>query len=399
MVRMVKKKSKKFAHFRKIVWSALKNPLTYLVAAFPFLMVLMIEVAYQAELGHGTLNSIGDSFWNFLIAFVAGYYDICVVTPLGRFCSFVILISGILVFSTITGKIASVFTEIQMKKDKGLRSIKNMNKHFLLCGWRPGLERILDFVLNSNPDIEPAQIVLVNEAQPENIEQITSQVRFRGISYIFGDFTDAEVLSKALVKKAERALVISDQTKDCTKLGMDSKTVLSVLTMKNLNPQIYVAAEIYDKKFENHLHLAHCDEVILTADYEYSLLATASSGKGYSNVIKELIAEDPDTGILIEEIPRSFIGKTYKEYVDSLKPISVTNSVLIGLLLNTGNFYQRRKDAVREAQKDPNVKKIVDNLVKVKTLKSNEPFFTPPKNFVIQPNTSAIFVKGKPVEM
>jgi len=137
--------------------------------------------------------------------------------------------------------------------------------------------------------------------------------------------------------------------------------------------------------------------VILTADYEYSLLATASSGKGYSNVIKELIAEDPETGILIEEIPKSFIGKTYKEFVNSLRPISETNSVLIGLLLNTGNFYQRRKDAVREAQKDPNVERIIDNLVKVKTMRSNEPLFTPPSTFVIQPNTSAIFVKGKPL--
>ncbi|MBR1614096.1 MAG: NAD-binding protein [Treponema sp.] len=390
-------KQKKLKHFKKLLWAVLKNPLTYAVIAFPFLMLLMIQIAYRAEMGHDTLNSMGDSVWNFLIAFVAGYYDICVVTPLGRLCSFVILISGILVFSTMNGKIASVFTEAQMKKDKGLGKLKNMNKHFLLCGWRPGLERILEFVLYTNPDIEPDQIVLVNEAQPESIEQITSQLKFKGIKYVAGDFTDADVLTRALVKKAERALIISDQSKDATKLAMDSKSVLSVLTMKNLNPKIYIAAEIFDKKFENHLRLAHCDEVILTADYEYSLLATASSGKGYSNVIKELIAEDPETGILIEEIPQSFIGKTYKEFVNSLRPISETNSVLIGLLLNTGNFYQRRKDAVREAQKDPNVDKIIDNLVKVKTLKSNEPLFTPPSTFVIQPNTSAIFVKGKPL--
>lgn len=342
------------------------------------------------------MESLEDSFWNFLVVFIAGYYDICVVTPLGRFFSLIILICGILVFSMLTGKIASVFMDVQMKKNKGLRKLKGMEKHFLLCGWKPGFEKILDSVLASNPDISPNQIVLINNAVSENIEQLFLQARFKGIKYVSGDFSDIEVLNKAMVKTAERALIISDHSKeDASQLEVDSMTVLAVLTMKNINPMLYIAAEIYDSKFENHLTLAHCDEVILTTNYEYSLLATASSGQGYSNVIKELIGEDADSGILIENIPESFIGKTYKEYVKSLRPISETGEVLIGLLLNTGNFYQRRKDAVREAQKNPDVKKIVDNLVKVKTLKSNEPIFAPPSDFIIQPNTKAIFVKGK----
>ena len=72
--------------------------------------------------------------------------------------------------------------------------------------------------------------------------------------------------------------------------------------------------------------------------------------------------------------------------------------MLVGLLLNTGNFYQRRKDALREAQKNPDVKVIVDNLKKVKLLKSNQPLLTPPNEFIIQPYTKAIFIKGKSLE-
>ncbi len=55
----------------------------------------------------------------------------------------------------------------------------------------------------------------------------------------------------------------------------------------------------------------------------------------------------------------------------------------------------RRKDALREAQKNPDVKKVVDNLRKIKTLKSNDPILVPSDDFVIQPHTKAIFVKGK----
>lgn len=337
------------------------------------------------------MESMEDSFWNFLIAFVAGYYDICVVTPMGRFCSFIILISGILLFSTITGKISSIFIDMQNKKDKGLKKMKNMTKHFLLCGYRDGFEKILDSVLNSNPDITPDQIVLINEADSQLIGQLRSQPKFKNIEFVSGDFSDEETLERALIKDAERVLIISDHSKNYSQMEMDSRTVLAVLTMKNINPKLYIAAELYDSKFQNHLEMAHCDEIILTSDYEYSLLATASSGQGYSNVIRELIADDAESGILIEEIPSNFIGKLYGDY----KSFASGDAVLIGLLQNTGNFYLRRQDALREAQKNPDVKAIIGNLKKIKTLKSNDPILAPKDDFVIQPNTKAIFVKGK----
>lgn len=71
-----------------------------------------------------------------------------------------------------------------------------------------------------------------------------------------------------------------------------------------------------------------------------------------------------------------------------------TSAVLIGLLENTGNFYQRRKEALSEAQKNPDMKKIVTNLKKVKFLQSNKPVLTPNDDFIISSNAKGIFVRG-----
>ena len=113
------------------------------------------------------------------------------------------------------------------------------------------------------------------------------------------------------------------------------------------------------------------------------------------NVIKSLIGDDAESGILISDIPSSFVGKTYKEYEDYLWNQGNPGGILVGLLLNTGNFHQRRKDALREAQRNPNVKDVIERLQKVKNLKSNEPRLTPDPDFVIYKNTKAILVKGK----
>ena len=64
----------------------------------------------------------------------------------------------------ITGKLASYFMDMQMKKEKGLMPLKNLKGHFLLCGWRSGFEKILDNIINTNPEITPDLIVLINDA-------------------------------------------------------------------------------------------------------------------------------------------------------------------------------------------------------------------------------------------
>lgn len=387
-----KRAAKRKKHIRTLK-RILKNPLSYL-----WILVLIVIIfatatvfTYETQTESG-ISSKFDSIWFTFVALFAGYFDYVVESYPGRLAAAILLILGMLLLSTITGKISSMFMENQMKKDKGLAKLKTMKGQFILCGWRSGFDKILDYVLNSNPDITPDLIVLVNTAPSEEMEKIRGESRFRDINYISGDFTDEATLKRAMIESAERVLIISDQSQKYSQLEIDSRTVLAVLTMKNLNPSVYIAAELSDSKFQNHLDMAHCDEIILTSDYEYSLLATASSGMGYSNVISALISDDADSGILVHDIPVSFVGKTYKEYSDS---ISSEKGLLIGLLLNTGNFHERRKDALREAQKNPDVKKIVDNLKKVKTMKSNEPVLTPPLDYVIPPFTKAIFVKGK----
>ena len=102
------------------------------------------------------------------------------------------------VLSAITGKIASVFMDMQMKRDKGLKRIKNMKGHFLLCGWRPGFEKIIDSVLASNPDITPDMMVLINEAPSEKMEELRSELRFKELNYVSGDFADENTLKSAI---------------------------------------------------------------------------------------------------------------------------------------------------------------------------------------------------------
>lgn len=357
-----------------------------------FLFILMFIIFISEQKTNSQINSIFDAFWYTLVTITTvGYGDITPDSVAGRIAAMILLIAGVAIFGALSGKFASFLFERQRKKDRGLLKMNKMKNHFLICGWKPNFSKILEGILYANPEIPADRIVLLNNAPSSEMEVLKSDERFKLINFLRGDFTDEDTLLKAQLSTAERAIILADSSENYSTLEIDSRTVLAVITIKNLNPKIYCVAELLDSKFEKHLNLAHCDEIILSSDYEQNLLVQASSAKGMSHILRELISDDTDSGLSIENIPEKFIGKTYSEYKLSVK----TNKILIGILENTGNFYKRRKEALAEAQKNPDIEKIVSNLKKVKTLKSNKPRFAPPDDFVIPANAKAIYIYGK----
>ena len=383
-----KKKNNFFSRLFELLTSKLLIASLITVVVFTALM-LIIFLSEQKT--NSAINTLFDAIWYTLVTITTvGYGDITPRSVLGRTSAMILLLAGVALFGALSGKFASFLFDRQQKKDRGLLKMNKIKNHFLICGWKPNFERILEGILLANPEIPPEKIILLNNSSQNEMEKIKADSRFKNINYIHGDFTDEDTLLKSQIKTAERTLILADNSENFSSLETDSRTVLAVITIKNLNPKIYCVAEIIDSKFEKHLSLAHCDEIILSADYGQNLLIQASSGKGMSHILRELISEESDSGIFICDIPQKFVGNNYGDFRLSLK----TSDILIGLLENTGNFYSRRQEALAEAQKNPNVEEVVSNLKKVKSLKSNLPVFAPKDDYIIPKNAKAIFIHG-----
>lgn len=384
-----KKKEKKF--FLKLKEQFFSSTGIFALIATCIFLLLMVVIFVTEQSTNSAINTLFDAFWYTLVTITTvGYGDITPASTGGRLAAMILLLAGVAIFGALSGKFASFLFDRQQKKDRGLLKMQNMKRHFLILGWKSDFEKILEGILEANPEIPADKVVLLNNAPLSEIEKIKNNESFKMINWVNGDFTDEAALLKAQIKTAERALILADHSENFSTLEIDSRTVLAAITIKNLNPKIYCVAEVINSKFEKHLSLAHCDEIILSTDYEMQMLFQASSGKGMSHILRELISENSDSGIVIKDIPEVFIGKSYGEYKQSLD----TRNILIGLLENTGNFYQRRNEALAEAQKNPDMAKIVTNLKKVKTLKSNLPNFIPEDDYIIPNSSKAIFIYG-----
>ena len=359
---------------------------------FLVLTVIMLVIFFSERNVNSGITSLFDAVWYTIVTITTvGYGDITPASFWGRLSAMLLLIVGVGIFGALSGNFASFILDRQQKKDRGLLKMTNMKNHLLICGWKQGFEKILEGILIANPEIPAEKIVILNNTEHQKIEAIQSNPRLKAINFLRGDFTDEDTLLKAQIKAAARVLVLADQSERFSTLETDSRTVLAVITIKNLNPHAYCIAEIIDSKFEKHLSLAHCDEIIMTSDYEQNLLVQASSGKGISHVLRELSTEDDACTLVLQDIPAKFVNASFGDYKKSL----TTKDLLIGILENTGNFYVRREEALAEAQKNPNMGNVIANLKKIKTLRSNFPVFNPPDTYVIPGNSKAIFIRSK----
>lgn len=344
----------------------------------------------QQETVQSNINSIEDSvWWAIVTSATVGYGDKYPISRLGRFIGILTIFFGMALVGLITGNIASTLVERQLKEDRGLKQVKIKN-HYVICGWKKDMAMVLSNIAMRQGDFTGYDIVLVCMIDPENIENLKSNILFSNLHYVYGDHIDEHVLNRANIQYAKKVLVLADEL---GKSGQDadSRTVMSVMSIKAISRSVYVCAEIIDQKYERYLRLSGCDEVILSNNYNKNIIADAFAKSGLAHVIGELVDASTPVNLTTEDISQHYIHKTYGELFDHYK---TKNKILIGLLENTGNFYDRKRLALQEAQKTPDISRLVDNLRMVKSMMSNYPVLNPKKSYIIKNFSKAVLIEG-----
>jgi len=359
------------------------------------LIIILLSVSgiYFIEKGKNEqFKTVFDTVWYTIVTLsTVGYGDKTPATVEGKLIGILMILFGVAIVGAVTGRIASFLVEKQLKAGQGLSSLHKLSNHFIICGYKPELPNIILDILKINPDLKVDKIVLINTMDPQRINDLKADRRFAKIKFLYGDYTDSSVLLRANIKEARTILILADQTSpNVTAHEIDSRTVMAMMTIDALTKKIYSCAELLDVKFENYLKLAHCDEIILSRNYSRIMMANASAATGVSHVVNEIIDVNSPTPIRVINFPENFIGKTYKELSEFYK--NKEKSILIGILENTGNIFERKQEVLKEAQKIPDISKLVDNLQQIKKIKPNDPIINPGDNYILKKHSKAIII-------
>ena len=381
---------KQFGHIMR----RLARSRTFAVLGAIFLVFLMSSLGvllFEHPTNQGFHNLWDAMWWTLVTAATVGYGDKVPLTTGGRSVAVLVMLFGIGLLGIVTGRIASWLVNWKIKEGSGLVNQKEAKKHFVICGWKKEMISVLEDILRVNKDLSDTDIVLVSMVDPAKVENLRSHPDLQNIRFVRGDYVEENVLLRANIKQATKVLVLADNSTQASDQEVDARTVMSVLTIKTISKDIYTCVELIDSKFKRYLENVHCDEIILSREYNRILLANATAASGLAHIIQDLLDVE-GSRLVTKSFPARFVGDTFanlsKYYMED------ENTIVIGILENTGNIFQRKREALQEAQKTPDISRLVSNLQEVKELRGNLPVLNPGPEYEIKSYSRAILIQA-----
>jgi voltage-gated potassium channel len=304
---------KNIGFFLKTKWSEPSSRIFFLLGTLPFLLgILMYVVETINKTPDTQINSLFDTvWWLFVTITTVGYGDYVPKSIPGKLVGIATLIAGISVFSIFSGSVASVLVDLRLKERRGLGKV-NLKDHILILGWNQNLDKIITsiplFLGNRN-----FNLVLVNDGSEDDYDEIRSKFMGFNIRFVHGDFTKESVLKRANIDFASTVIVIADVYGKKLIDDADERTLLAVLTIKAINPEIKIFCEVIKQEKMKHIVRAGADNIIQSSEFNPILISSSLVSPAMPTFFRELIVNYDEPKVRLESIPKSYIGKNFND--------------------------------------------------------------------------------------
>ncbi len=327
---LIKKLNKKVLNFKTVIITVF-----VLLAG---LLLLASVVTYNLEAvtdWNSFISTVGSEFGNLIMYLIGGsgsasitYEGWLSVGVVKVIFKTILSALGILVTGFTVAAITSYLVEKILRRLMGM-GLPTLAGHTLVCGWNSSADLIVKRIHDENPD-EPIVIVCDRAQAPRT---------GKNLYWVKGDHTKADILEKAHIKKAITAIVLADtDSAGGSKELADARTILSVLTIESIHPDIHSAAELLDPSNKGHLKRANVDEIVISGELSGTILSRVSENKGLSRVIKSLIEVGDGSDLYrVEDLPEEIKSRSFGELY--LEVYQSKNYILFGFEDASGEFY------------------------------------------------------------
>jgi len=291
---------------------------SFIVVLVFVIVTISYAIAFQVIEGKDILTSF---YWTVITMATIGYGDITPETTVGKILAMLMAVTGIAIYTAFASIIVEYITERNIKRFQGLLAVKERD-HIVIIGWNEATKEALR-ELKANVDCE---VVVVSDKPIEH-------------RCIVGDFTDEDVLKKAGVDKAKFVIVST---------GDDSKTILTTLIVKKLNPNAFIIAEALRAENVELLKFAGAKSVVLSEGFAGRLLASAVFEEAVVRFFEEVSTSAYGEDVF--EVPSNdFVGLNVLGAMIKLK--RELNCIFIGIVRDTVLINPKPDEIIREGDR------------------------------------------------
>lgn len=317
-------------------------------------VVVLVAASVMAEFekATGLAPNFDQAFWWSILSMVSNQpADHVPATFAGRIVSVIVVMTGLCLFAIVTGTAAAVMSQRLRRLEDHSMDLEEVEDHIIICGWDRRAPLVLEELQHSADERHRAIVVI---AELEELPPLNWKIVDREKVYLLtGDFTKAEILEKAGIRRAAKAIIMSEKAGNRSDQDRDARTILAALTIEKLNRNIYTCAELLNREHEAHLRMAGVEDVVCASEYGATLMSSMAIHSGISTIIAELLSVQYGNEFFKLDCPPWLEGKSFGEAVGTL---TKKESILIAverpgpgkhreITLNpTGHFIMQRGD-------------------------------------------------------
>jgi voltage-gated potassium channel len=229
--------------------------------------------SYSDSQGDVPLTLIDSLYYATVSITTTGYGDIVPATQEARLITTLVVTPLRVIFLILL-----VGTTLQVLADKSRFNIRRHNwqkglvGHTVICGFGIKGRSALKYLANHDPD---SQTVAIDDS-----EEALEAANEAGAGGVMGSSMDPDTLRAAGVESAARVIVA---------LNSDDDSVVTVLRVKELNPDVKVVASCREQKNEALLTASGADEVIVSSSSAGRILGMASEAPEAARVVNDLL--------------------------------------------------------------------------------------------------------------
>ncbi len=260
--------------------------LVYYISRYPpvlqlgaLIVLILIAMGFVMHLVEPKMfPSVFDGVWFAIVtASTIGYGDTSPETIRGKSVAMVFIMFGAGFMTFYMAKLASSFVMTQGALGRGERSYERAN-HVVVVGWNSRSRHTIKALLSNQPE---RSIVLIDHSLTEN------PLQKEGIHFIRGNPGEDSTLRKAKVSDAHTVLITADQYK--SEMEVDMQTILTLLTVKGINPSVYTIVEILSPEQIVNAERAGADEIIESAHLLSTVMTNSVFSHGISTTLLEML--------------------------------------------------------------------------------------------------------------
>ncbi|MGH1339041.1 MAG: potassium channel family protein [Aureispira sp.] len=288
-------------YIRKILLGVFLLVATTVTGIFGFILIddytfweaFYMTIITLSTVGYGEVNTLSEAgriFTSFLILF-----------NLGVFAYAITIISNFVV----EGDLRAFLKEYKMYK-----KVHNMENHTIVCGYGQHGRQVCQELRQSNL---PFVVVEVNQEQLQELDNKKDH-------WLHGDATSDEVLLEARIDRAKAVVVTYSE---------DALNVYTVLTARQLNPNLRIITRATDRNAEKKLLRAGANHVVLTEIIGGFYMATLIH---QPNVVEffSIISNMGDVSIHFKEVFYQELKEDYRN--KSIRDLSLRSETGVNII-------------------------------------------------------------------